>query len=173
MTSGSAWASDRVRRVLSMNRPAHAVAQGVRPATSPAAAPSRAPRGYHRAVPLPVPARALLADAGCVVAFVALGRASHAERLDPVGLAATAAPFLVGLGVAWVVVRAWRRPDAVATGAAVWAVTAVVGLAVRWAVGGGVAPSFVLVTMLVLAALLVGWRAAVAVMTRHPRKAQA
>ena len=49
----------------------------------------------------------------------------------------------------------------------------VVGLAVRWAVGGGVAPSFVLVTVLVLAALLVGWRAAVAAVTRHPRKAQA
>ncbi len=122
---------------------------------------------------LSFPARALLADAGCVVAFVALGRASHTEGLDPVGLAATAAPFLVGLGVGWVVARAWRRPDAVATGAVVWAVTVGAGLVVRWALGGGVAPSFVVVTALVLAALLVGWRAAVAAMTRHPRKAQA
>jgi len=129
--------------------------------------------GYHRLVQLPSPARALLVDAGCVVAFVALGRRSHAEGLDPAGLAATAGPFLLGLGAGWLVARAWRRPDSPIVGTAVWAVTVGVGLAVRWAAGGGVPLSFAIVTGVVLGALLIGWRAAVVVTTRHPRKAQA
>src|SRR5258708_19569971 len=61
------------------------------------------------------PAAAFL-DACCVLAFVAIGRASHHDGESVSGLAAAAWPFLAGLAVGWLVTRAWRRPAAIVSG---------------------------------------------------------
>ncbi|MBJ7456123.1 MAG: DUF3054 domain-containing protein [Thermoleophilia bacterium] len=103
----------------------------------------------------------ILLDAGLVIAFAALGRRSHDEGVTLAGVLEVAAPFLIALGVGWLVARAWRTPAALSTGAVVWAVTVVLGLALRNAVfDRGVAVSFMIVATLTLGALLLGWRAA-------------
>ena len=109
---------------------------------------------------LSVPRSALLAvavDAILVVAFVLIGRASHSE--GPLGTLVTLWPFLVGLAVGWLGARAWRTPFRVRwTGITVWAATVIVGLLLRVVSGQGVQPGFVIVTTVVLAIFLLGWR---------------
>lgn len=100
-------------------------------------------------------------DVVLVLAFVLIGRSSHAEGITPAGVLGTAWPFLVGLAVGWALARAWRRPFAVAPGLTIWAATVALGLLLRAVTGEGVQPGFVAVTALVLAAFLLGWRGAV------------
>ncbi|SEJ17608.1 DUF3054 domain-containing protein [Demequina mangrovi] len=101
-------------------------------------------------------------DAGAIVVFSAIGRASHDEGiLGPggSGLATTAWPFLAGAGIGWVLARAWRRPcDWRRTGLAVWASTLAGGMLLRAASGQGVQVSFVIVAGTFLAVSLIGWR---------------
>ncbi len=95
-----------------------------------------------------------------VLVFCAVGRRSHDEGLNVMGVATTAWPFLTGTVVGWLVSRAWRRPTAVApTGVIVWLCTVVVGMLLRKASSAGVAASFVVVAASVTAVLLLGWRA--------------
>ena len=54
-------------------------------------------------------ALAAVLDTVLVVAFAALGRASHDSDLLG-GLWQTAWPFLVGLALGWLVTLAWRAP---------------------------------------------------------------
>ncbi len=92
-----------------------------------------------------------------LLAFVAIGRASHGE--GPAGFFLTLLPFLVGLQSGWLL-RAGRDPiRIVPSGLIVWASTLVLGMLLRALTGQGVALSFVIVTALVLAAFLLGWRA--------------
>jgi hypothetical protein len=106
-------------------------------------------------------------DIVCVVAFCTIGRRSHAEGLTVAGIAETAWPFLSGTAVGWLLSRGWRRPVAVVpTGAVVWVCTVAVGMLLRKATSQGVAPSFIVVASLSTALLLLGWRAAVRLMTR-------
>lgn len=110
----------------------------------------------------------LAADVVAVLVFCAVGRRSHAEGLSVTGLAATAWPFLTGTGIGWVLARGWRRPTALApTGVIVWLCTIVVGMVLRKVSSAGVAASFVVVVSAVTAVLLLGWRAAVALMAPH------
>jgi hypothetical protein len=112
--------------------------------------------------------RAALADAACVVAFAALGRASHDEGSAVGGTLAVAAPFLVGGALGWAVAQGWRTPLSLRTGTAAWAGALVVGMLLRnLAWDRGTAPSFVIVTAIVLGALLLGWRALLAVRARR------
>src|SRR5260221_13577905 len=88
------------------------------------------------------PAAALL-DACCVLAFVAIGRASHHHGEWVAGLASTARPFLSGLAVGWLVARAWRRPAAVLPGGGgAWPGTIAGGLFPRAAARPGPTPAF-------------------------------
>lgn len=99
-------------------------------------------------------------DVACVLVFCAVGRRSHDEGLDVVGVAATAWPFLSGTAVGWLAARAWRRPTALLpTGIVVWVCTVAVGMLLRKAASAGVAASFVVVAACVTALLLLGWRA--------------
>jgi hypothetical protein len=111
------------------------------------------------------PVVAFALDACLVVVFATVGRASHDEGVDLVGVLGVAWPFLVALAVGWLVARArsgtW--PVRMAGSATVWLATVVGGLALRVATGGGFAWSFGLVTLLVLGILLIGWRCAVEV----------
>jgi hypothetical protein len=106
---------------------------------------------------------AALADAGAVVAFAALGRASHEEGPALAGTLEVAAPFLIGAAAGWALARAWRHPAALPAGAIVWAATVGGGMALRGlAFDRGTAPSFVVVAAIVLGALMLGWRALLA-----------
>jgi carbon starvation protein CstA len=102
-----------------------------------------------------------LADLTAVVLFVVLGRTSHDEGTWLGGVGATAAPFLVGTVVGWLVLALLhRRPQTVRSGAVVLAATVVVGVVVRQLVTGRATPvSFVVVATVFLALFLLGWRA--------------
>lgn len=98
-------------------------------------------------------------DTAAVIGFVALGRRTH--DLDPGlgGLAASAAPFLIALAIAWIALQVWRRPWSPIIGLGLWAITAVGGLGLRVVVFGDTAASaFIWVTLGTTALLLVGWR---------------
>jgi len=102
-----------------------------------------------------------------VLVFCAVGRRSHAEGITITGVATTAWPFLTGTVLGWLASRAWRRPTALApTGVVVWLSTVLVGMALRKASAAGVAASFVVVAASVTAVLLLGWRAAVGLISR-------
>jgi hypothetical protein len=102
----------------------------------------------------------LALDALLVLVFVLIGRSSHEEGSELLGLLSTLWPFLAALLVGWALSRSWRSPDRIApTGLVVWVVTVAGGMLLRIASGQGVQWSFVIVTALVLAAFLLGRRA--------------
>lgn len=98
-------------------------------------------------------------DVGLVTVFAVIGRRSHAEAADAVGLFRTLWPFLAGLALGWALARAWRAPLAVRRALVVWPVTVAVGMLLRVASGQGVQVSFVVVATVVLGVFLLGWRA--------------
>jgi Protein of unknown function (DUF3054) len=108
--------------------------------------------------PSRIPALALTADAVAVIVFAAAGRVSHAESESLLGLAGTVAPFAVGLAAAWATPVVRARPAGLRAGAVVLAGTAVIGLLLRAAFTGRLPLSFAVVTVVVLAVLLLGWR---------------
>jgi hypothetical protein len=115
-----------------------------------------------------------LFDVASVVVFVLIGRRNHDESSGLGGLLETAAPFLIGLGAGWSIVRAWRWPMAIVTGLVIWPVTILVGMIVRNAVfDRGTAVSFVIVATLFLGACLLGWRTAYRVLTRRRQNSTA
>lgn len=120
--------------------------------TSPAPVPTDARPARDR-TPL-----AVGLDVFFVVAFVALGRRSHDQDPGVAGLVETAAPFVLGLAIAWIVARAWRDPMSLRTGLVVWPVTIVAGMLLRRAVGDGTATSFVVVATCFVGVFLLGWR---------------
>ena len=106
-------------------------------------------------------ARCALLDCCCVLIFVVIGRANHAKGEAFGGIASTAWPFLAGLLVGWLAVRAWRRPSAlVPAGVGVWLGTVVVGMVLRVVSGQGTAFAFIIVALAFLGLFMLGWRAA-------------
>jgi len=97
-----------------------------------------------------------------VIAFAALGRASHQEAVlgaGGLGLVETAWPFAVALAVAWLVTLAFRKPLApVRTGLPVWVITVAGGMLLRAVSGQGTAIAFIIVASVTLLLFLVGWR---------------
>ena len=129
------------------------------------------PRTARRAA-RPEIVRAVVLDAALIVVFVLIGRASHGEDLAPSGVLGTAWPFLAGGLVGWIVARAWRSPSRVApTGLVVWGVALVVGMVLRALSGEGVVIPFVITTAIILALLMLGWRAISAVVVRRRARA--
>ena len=99
-------------------------------------------------------------DVFVVVAFVAIGRRNHDENPGMAGLVDTAAPFVLGLAIAWVVARAWREPWSWTTGLIVWIGTVAAGMILRrFVFDDGTALSFVIVASIFLGTFLNGWRA--------------
>ena len=110
-------------------------------------------------------------DVVLLLVFVLIGRRSHGEAANIVGIVTTLWPFLVGLLAGWLVTLAWRRPLAVIwAGIPVWLMTVAVGMLLRTAVGQGVEVSFIVVATVVLGVFLVGWRL-VALPVRRRRRA--
>lgn len=111
-------------------------------------------------------------DVGSVVFFVAAGRRTHDQDPAITGLIETAAPFLLGLLLAWIVARAWRSPESVRMGLVIWPLTVLFGMLLRNVVfDDGTALSFVIVTAGFLGLTLVGWRAVVALIDRSRNRA--
>jgi Protein of unknown function (DUF3054) len=106
-----------------------------------------------------IPALAFAADVVAVIVFAAVGRASHAEPGDVLGLLGTMAPFVVGLVASWATPVVRVRPAGLRAGAVVVAGTVVIGLALRFAFTERLPLSFAVVATVSLAVLLLGWRA--------------
>lgn len=124
--------------------------------------PSRTPAGFAATVGI---------DLLAVIVFVLIGRASHGEGI--LGLLVTLWPFAVGLLVGHVLalVLGQRETRSVRwAGVVVWVSTVVVGMVLRAVSGQGVQLSFVIVTVLVLAALLLGWRFVAWLIARRRRR---
>ncbi|WAP53169.1 DUF3054 domain-containing protein [Arthrobacter sp. ATA002] len=108
-------------------------------------------------------------DAVLIIVFAALGRDTHEHGLDPAGILITASPFLAACLGGWALLSRRYSPASVwPAGILLWIITAGAGLMIRALAGGGVAPSFALVTFGVLGAFLLlpgprpHWRAAAA-----------
>lgn len=105
------------------------------------------------------------ADVLAVLVFAAVGRNSHAEVVEALGVLTTAAPFLLGLLVGWLVVRAWRAPLRLPVGVAVgWRRDCRFG--VRAAFTHRLPLTFVLIAATSLALFLLGWRTVVRLIAR-------
>lgn len=114
--------------------------------------------------------RAAAFDVAAIVVFVAIGRRSHDEVGNVViGAAKVAAPFLIGLAIAWIAERAWRRPEDVKVGVGVWVLTVVDGLLLRrFVFDRGTALSFMIVASIVLGVFMLGWRLVVRRLASRP-----
>jgi Protein of unknown function (DUF3054) len=133
----------------------------------PGPAASRPAGARARPAPRVPPAVAMLLDVGCVLAFVAIGRASHHDGDSLAGLAAVAWPFLAGLAAGLAVTRGWRRPAAIVpAGLGAWLGSVGVGMLLRVAAGQGTAPAFIGVALAFLGLFLLGWRAVAAILLR-------
>lgn len=101
-----------------------------------------------------------IVDLALVLLFVAIGRGTHRESVDLLGMLETSWPFVVALALGWSVTRAWRKPRGVLRpGVGIWIVTVAAAMMLRFVAGFGTAPSFIVVTAVALAVLLLGWRA--------------
>jgi hypothetical protein len=107
------------------------------------------------------PPVAVALDVAAVLLFVIIGRGSHDEG-EGLGIVfEIAAPFLIGLAVAWLLSPNLRtRPLTMRAGVDVWLETVVIGMLLRRLVWDrGTALSFVIVTTIVLGVFILGWRA--------------
>jgi Protein of unknown function (DUF3054) len=106
-------------------------------------------------------------DAVLVIVFAAIGRASHEHSVDALGVLETAWPFLAGLAVGWLVLRAWKAPAApLRTGAPLVVITVVLGMILRVVGGGTTAVAFIIVATVTLLVFLLGWRGIAALVVR-------
>jgi hypothetical protein len=102
---------------------------------------------------------AIAVDVICILVFAIVGRSSHQEATDLLGVAHTAWPFLAGCLGGTLIGRTWRHPVSLKSGVAVWLGTVVIGVILRLVTGAGVSLPFVIVAGCVLALFLLGWRA--------------
>lgn len=109
----------------------------------------------------------LALDVVLIVLFAALGRDTHEHGLDPAGILVTASPFLAACLAGWALLGRRHSPAALwPSGVALWLLTVIAGLGIRALAGGGVAPSFAVVTLCVLGAFLLLPRAVAALVLR-------
>ncbi|MFN8120500.1 MAG: DUF3054 domain-containing protein [Micropruina glycogenica] len=94
-----------------------------------------------------------------VLLFATIGRLSHGEAADPLGILTTAWPFVIALAGVTVALIGMQRPtDTWLNGLFVWAGTLGFGMWIRANWGEGVQASFVVVAGIFLGALMIGWR---------------
>jgi hypothetical protein len=105
-----------------------------------------------------------LLDVLAVLIFVGVGRAVHDEPVTTPGIWTTSWPFLIGVAGGYLGLVLTRWPAASLRGGAMVAgKTIVLGLVIRYGIQHEGTPlSFVIITVLVLAGLMFGWRLAAA-----------
>jgi hypothetical protein len=127
-------------------------------------------------VPSPFPAAlTVVIDVALVLVFCVIGRLSHAEGIfgDLAGLLSTVWPFLAAVLAAHAILAVRRaRTETLRSGLVIWAVTVVVGLALRALSGQGIALPFVIVATLTLALFLLGWRGVLTITRRRREPAR-
>lgn len=117
---------------------------------------------FRTVAAVPPIVRSLILDLLAVAVFVTVGRASHGESLSPGGLVSTGWPFAVGVlgGHLGAAMAGWAA-DGIRGGSVVLIKTLIIGLVLRYGVQREGTPlAFILVTVLVLALLMGGWRLA-------------
>ncbi|HIW95842.1 MAG TPA: DUF3054 domain-containing protein [Candidatus Corynebacterium gallistercoris] len=121
-----------------------------------------------------LPVKAIAFDALAIALFALLARIAHNTPEMPlsfVGWLQTMWPFLLGAGLAWVVIVVMMAPTPASpaampagfgfrTGAVVWVLSVAAGLTI-WGMVHGAVPhwSFMLVATLMSGLLIMGWRA--------------
>ena len=113
---------------------------------------------------------AIAVDVICILVFAIVGRSSHQEATDLLGVAHTAWPFLAGCLLGTLIGRTWRHPYALTSGVAVWLGTVIGGMTLRVLTGAGVQLSFVVIASIVLALFILGWRAGLRLIQRARAK---
>jgi len=112
-------------------------------------------------------------DAAVITLFVAIGQREHETDSGAAHFLDTAMPFYLGLLVAWLLVRTWRRPVQWTTGLMMWPIVLLVGMLIRSLVfDDGTATAFVIVATAFIGAFLVGWRAVFRAVVRRRRARQ-
>jgi len=101
----------------------------------------------------------VVVDLIIVLVFVVIGRATHDHGEHVRGVLSTAWPFVSGLAVGWLAIRATRRSGLrPRDGGIICLYTVVVGMTLRVIAGQGTAFAFILVALGFLGALMIGWR---------------
>lgn len=107
-------------------------------------------------------------DTATIVLFVAIGKREHEQDSAINALIGSAAPFLIALVVAWLVLQMWKRPTDWRAGIGVWAIVLTLGMLLRHFVfDDGTAASFVIVAASFLGFFLVGWRVVLSLIDRR------
>lgn len=115
---------------------------------------------------------ALALDVICILVFAIVGRSSHGEASDLLGVARTAWPFLAGYLVGVFAGRTWRRPASTSAAGYVWFATVALGMTLRVVTGGTTQVSFIIVTAVVLGVFFFGWRAGLRAIQATRRKSR-
>lgn len=109
----------------------------------------------------------LALDVAVVVTFVLFGRETHESPFDVAESLRVAAPFMAGLGLAWLLPPTRRSAWRILTGVLVGAVTAFIGIALRSLVfNDGISGAFPIVTMAYMVGLMSLYRFAMAMKSR-------
>lgn len=112
-------------------------------------------------------------DVVCILTFAIVGRRTHQEGADLLGVLGTAWPFLVGCGIGWIIARAVLtkgRSAGLWASLIIWACTVVLGLTLRVIAGSTAQFAFIVVATITLGLLLVGWRAIARIVNRVQRR---
>ncbi len=110
----------------------------------------------------------MAADVAVLVLFVVIGRRNHHEDAGLAGFLRVWWPFVVGLVVAWLVTGLARAPLAWPRAIVAWLVTVGVGMTVRIVVQGrSLSVAFTIVSLVFVAAGMLGWRAVVRMARRR------
>ena len=134
-------------------------------AAQDAPGPRQYPGGMFRSL------GALVGDLLVVILFVAIGFVQHGTALTTENIFLVGWPFAVGTLLGHLAIRAWRAPFRIwPHGIFVWAITLATGMAVRTLFGAGTEVSFVVVTAIVTALGMLGWRAVALWLTRAERR---
>ncbi|WP_193103180.1 DUF3054 domain-containing protein [Brachybacterium sp. FME24] len=113
---------------------------------------------------------ALVGDLLVVILFVAVGFVQHGTPLTSENIFLVGWPFAVGVLLGHLAIRAWRAPFRIwPHGVFVWAITLATSMAIRTLFSAGTEVSFLIVTAVTTAVLMLGWRAIALFATRSER----
>lgn len=113
---------------------------------------------------------ALVGDLLVVLLFVAMGLVQHGTALTTQNIVLVGWHFAAGVLLGHLAIRAWRAPFSIwPHGVFVWAITLATAMALRTLFSAGTEVSFVIVTAVVTAVGMLGWRALALYVTRAER----